>query len=294
MIDSIFCYFSYCLDVIPKNKDEFVRWVCDDCAAKLKSQFPVHKRDRSLSHTTFSSKVLKNTEGLTRNGTKENDLVVVKTETDEPVCNDGPEQSEGKNDEQNSPSQQLKEEKSKANSQKKTIKKKKKKKRKRQKTKMLNVIECDNQHKHNTASFEQSHEERLKVDPSLGARSVTDSTLPSKVKENKISGQAFDSDNGPGSLVHPLASACGPERSSKKLKTVENKWLDLGNLCAEFSIKGNVEVGLECVENGEQEDTEERTSSAFLRSNICTNYPKDLDVDVDVAAAEPVVMPIWR
>ncbi|KAL8524483.1 hypothetical protein ACS0TY_014175 [Phlomoides rotata] len=318
-----FAVHRYCLDVIPKTKDEFVRWVCDNCEAKVKSQFPVHKCYYSPSDARFRSKVSKNIEGLTRNGTKENDLVVVKTETDEPVCKDGPEQSyDGlaklhsvvcaksanqttlmqsvkKNNEQNSSSQQPEEEKVKANSQKKTIKKKKKKK---QKTRKLNVIACDDQHKLNKASSKKSHEECMEIGTTVCTRSAIDSTLPSKVKENKVSGQRIVSDTDPGSLEHPFVSANGHERSSKKPKIVEvnmltpeNKGLDLGNRCSKLSIEERkVDVGLGCIENAEPEDTEERTSSTLHWSNIRRkNCPNDVDIDVHVPAG-PVVMPIWR
>lgn len=47
----IFFVSSYCLNVVPKTLDEFVRWFCDDCEAEVKNQQPHLKNYNTRSKT---------------------------------------------------------------------------------------------------------------------------------------------------------------------------------------------------------------------------------------------------
>ncbi|EYU17430.1 hypothetical protein MIMGU_mgv1a026792mg [Erythranthe guttata] len=64
----------YCLDVIPKTFDEYVRWLCDDCETAEKN------RDNNSITSKNRATVLKNVQEISENGKRKKDSLSVHTE----------------------------------------------------------------------------------------------------------------------------------------------------------------------------------------------------------------------
>ncbi|XP_047937562.1 uncharacterized protein LOC125185119 isoform X2 [Salvia hispanica] len=84
---NVTCYsflflFSYCLNVVPKSLNEFVRWLCDDCEAEVKNQRP-HLKIYDTRNKTRNCSTSKHIQRDSGTGTKEKCIVVLTKE--EPV-----------------------------------------------------------------------------------------------------------------------------------------------------------------------------------------------------------------
>ncbi|XP_011074762.1 uncharacterized protein LOC105159407 isoform X1 [Sesamum indicum] len=72
----------YCLAVIPKTFDEFVRWVCHDCEVEEQNSSATHKHG-NIQFQARDPTASEHIKGFSRVGTKKNDVLTVDTE--EPV-----------------------------------------------------------------------------------------------------------------------------------------------------------------------------------------------------------------
>ncbi|XP_042066593.1 uncharacterized protein LOC121809844 isoform X1 [Salvia splendens] len=77
----------YCLNVVPKSFDEFVRWLCDDCEAEVKNQQPRLKNydTRNKTRNCSTSEHIPSDSGT---GTKEKCVVVITIEEPASRSND--------------------------------------------------------------------------------------------------------------------------------------------------------------------------------------------------------------
>ncbi|XP_057773059.1 uncharacterized protein LOC130992411 isoform X2 [Salvia miltiorrhiza] len=82
-----FAVHRYCLNVIPKSLDEFVRWLCDDCEAEEQNQRPLLKND-AIRHKKRDFTTSEHIQGDTGTGTKKNGTVALTREEPAPQSYD--------------------------------------------------------------------------------------------------------------------------------------------------------------------------------------------------------------
>ncbi|PIN03026.1 hypothetical protein CDL12_24451 [Handroanthus impetiginosus] len=261
----------YCLDVIPETFDEFVHWVCDDCEVEVQNQ----SRTRNKNVNGFS-------------GVRTNEDEVVDAQRKNHVYKDGlPQSSDActnhdlvEQDESSSdfPLIQLAGMKD---------KNKKAKDNRMQHDKLSNdTLERDKNKKRSITESNKSYEDRVKVNVIESARLASDSTLATKLNQNKglesrdqkcMSLKPFDSDSNPHMAEHRIVLCNQSSESSKTKKRTEG--LNLEYLCADMNADGrNFDPSNDHIENKE---SEYRSYIGFSNNLV-------------ISSAEPVLMPIWR